>query len=448
MIAVSLAALAMLAGFPSPAIDADSGQGRPTRSLFKDYFPKPSGTNGYEEYLNAADLIDTDEFRAFSRYEEEAKSAPWVDEDGKPMPKPPLPPGVRENSTLLEIRRAWVQRFGRVLDLVAAGNLKPAFDPRTDFDFETTFPELAKFKNIAKFMAMAAEVRFADGSPKAGTDLLLDALKFGDSLAGRSMIHTLVSTAIASIVFAGFERNLPRLSEKDCLRVRAEVDALLSRPSAAARTYQSEGAMLQRSLGRMKLEDFRDSLDVYTDDEDVASRLKNITPAQWDRIRQDVSARVGAHYQELARRLSSGETHWRAARDFAEEEEEASSGRAVGPDSRPEDLLADTIQLISTGFIDVSARSRTQMRLLRLHALVLGFQWHHGRLPSSLAEAVPESEQVDPIIDKPFQYELIPGGYRLFSRGLGNVGIVELKYSRPQVGEGRLNDPPIHLVLR
>jgi hypothetical protein len=103
--------------------------------------------------------------------------------------------------------------------------------------------------------------------------------------------------------------------------------------------------------------------------------------------------------------------------------------------------LVNSIVPVSSQGGAASLRSRTQMRLLRLHAWVLAYRWEHDRLPARLADAVPQDSLVDPVNGQPFEYTITEGGYKLHSLGRDGTGEIALRYKIPPQKPGP-NDPP------
>lgn len=155
--------------------------------------------------------------------------------------------GVNKLSPL-EVRREAVQRFGRALDLVALGNAKPVFEPRTELNLTTSFPELAGFKQITKFAVLASSVYAADGRTDLATKTLLDQLTFGDNFGRGVMISNLVGIAVSAIAIRAFEDLFPRMSLRDMDAVSVTVAGLLARRPSAIDTMAAEAVFTSAAV--------------------------------------------------------------------------------------------------------------------------------------------------------------------------------------------------------
>lgn len=443
-----LAAVVSFGVLVSGPATAISGAQETPESLFRKYFPKPTGTNGFEEYLQAADIAQSPAFAShsafFARIVAEAAGQPPIDDEtGRPLPWPPAPAGLSPSSSQLDVQRQWVKACGRILDLVKTGNTKPAFDPRATFDFESTFPELSKFRSVARFLSMAAYVRFADGSSASGTDALLQALRFADAVGGLTMIHTLVQIAMQAIVMTQFSECLPQLSESDAKRIVADVGALLSRPSSLASALERERTMMLEGIIKAKPSELIELFGLSFDESEAQSAdfVKRLNSNQWQQVKAIVTSRLGRTYDQALQCLRGPETQWAAMMESTAGIEPEPPKSVSSLDDVADHVVDAAVPSLAQLFVS-AARIRTQLRLLRLHGMLIGFRWHHRRLPARLADAVGPGDLNDPFSGEPFQYQLLAGGYRLFSKGFANTGEIELRYQRPVSSGSDPNDPP------
>ncbi len=427
-------------------------------SISKRVNPNPTGANGYEEYLFAADIIDSEPFKKFDEWDAYRqivrKGGPWdrVDDDGKRVPPPKAPGRLDVESTNLDVRKAKVKTFERIFDLVRAGNNKEVYDPNIQWNLESLFPQYAGFKGVAKLMATGAYVSFAEGRSSEGTERLLSAMTFALKFADGPLICELVSIACQAIVLAEFELHLGSLSEPDCQQIVRFMRATLRKASNAARCFRNEQRGIVSSLEKALAKP--DSVATYFGQDSDDAYLKELgamTPEQLSQVRVRVMESIGTHFEKLIAVASGPESGWIRP---------ISDPPIVDPNTvqkwTPEvvaDSLTGALLPVFGQAMQAEARIRTQLRLLLLHALVLEYRWQEGSLPTKLSEAVSASELTDPITGKEFRYEL-PGrhGYRLYSAGFGDSGEIELKYRRPASGpesplrEDGDNPPPGLLV--
>lgn len=86
----------------------------------------------------------------------------------------------------------------------------------------------------------------------------------------------------------------------------------------------------------------------------------------------------------------------------------------------------------SEELFDPALRTRTQLRLLKLHAEIQKFRWQHGRLPAQLGEVTSDPGEVDPLTGEAFSYQQQPHGYKLVSKGTRQTGEIDLSPPKAQ----------------
>src|ERR1044071_6387605 len=137
-----------LMAFPQQAVGA-------YEDIFREFFPSPTGQNGYEELVKAGDVIK--------------ESALWKT----------MEPRMGE-LTLAEQRQLMSDpAVRRALDLMRLGIRKPVITPHKNGDDETRFPELSRFRSVARLLSIEMYVQLADGKVSQAIDTLADTLRFG-----------------------------------------------------------------------------------------------------------------------------------------------------------------------------------------------------------------------------------------------------------------------------
>lgn len=391
-----------------------------------------TGKNGYEDYVSAAIALDSARHRNFLRWEQyhanRQREARFKVEPSLEESIPPAPAGLTLNSTLLEVRREYQRLFGGFIEHVKAGNLKPVFDPRENYDVNTLFPEFARFKEVIRSMGKVAYVQFADGNSNAGTTTLLEALKFSRNVSRVGpIIGNLVGTAMQSIILAEFEKSLDKVSHRDAQRILVMTNQLLSDPEPLIASLETE----RKSYAENKAM-YTDDLDEFLPEDDpIHQKMKSLDSASRRKVFELAQAKVSRYLQTMADTLKQGDAKWLSFRD------DWSSG--VSPESKEFaslEELADAFAVETTPVfsqvLQSAAKSKTQLRLLHLHAYVIKFRWEHDRLPDKLEEAVPAKQTIDPFSNSAFVFE--PQGYfgyRLYSSGFLKMGVIELRYRKP-----------------
>jgi hypothetical protein len=416
-------------------------------SLYRKYFPNPNGDNAYEEYFQAADLVQSASFQAFAQFaarlDQEQRGTPPLDQRGKPLPWPNPPPGLSRDSTYLEVRREWVKRFRRLADLIKAGNVKPALDPRTVADGPNAVPKMIALMDAAKFLATVAYVDYADGGSQAGTEDLLQDLAFASALGGGTMLHTLCEYAIQGIVVDEFARDLSQISEPGAKRIIAAVERL-QKPG----TSLSSALEASRRAIPSRFEFLRDpdtalsKVEKGGPEEQQLKFVAAMTPSERTALAETITSRMNRLFDKLLWVAKGSESGWL----------QESCLEAPGPELRapskwssPDDVADYVVSLWNVSRASLfrhALLARTRIRLLRLHAQVILYRWHHRQLPMTLKDVASEADRFDPSNGKEFKYQLVPSGYRLTSEGFKDTGEIELQGADQAPVRNAANPPP------
>lgn len=395
-------------------LTAQTSEFRRPEPLFPQVFQQPTGRNGFEDYIRAADVVHDGQFGA-------AWEVVRAISNGQRRPER-MPAWLSAAETPLEMRRLILQRYGRALDLMTVGHTKPAFDPRT-INSETLFTELAPMRNLGRLASIRARTEFASGNPNGAVAAWANGLTMANRIPTSSLITSLVKIAIKSELLADVQSQLSLVSESGLRQLEIVATNVLS-DNDMNRAVKQEALFVEDYLRRLNQND--EPIDDDLDTDATREFLKLPRPER-DWIAQRVRDLVERDSRQILDRLSLPESEW----DFTDLEQEI-------PESAPLErrLVGDFTPLYSQ-FAAAVARIRTQFRLLKLHASVQRFRWHFDRLPKSLAEAG-VSDARCPLSQKPFVFELQGDSYTLASEGGLGSGRIELRYTRPrgQTGAG------------
>lgn len=386
----------------------------PPQPIFGQVVANPTGRNGYEDYVLAADIMIQPKVR-------DAEDAVYA----QPRLLSPL-----------AAKRAWVAAAKRALDLVRAGNAKPIFNPRSKMNGAPLFPEFAGFKQIAKLFTAEARVRFADGDTGGATQSIVDCLTFSDRIGHFVEIGSLVSIACTSIILAEVEADLRVLSQRDAQALAVAADAMLQKPVAMIDGVKGETQLLDSCIDAA-IADVTKHVGDQADGSEAAaiwskfsSELQGLSPSQLRSLKGQVADGIRSRLNGILATLQGPETGWTAGESA---------------DQAPVDLRDFLVQIMLPVYgpgMNSAARSRTQLRLLRLHGAIISFLWEWHRLPKQLGELQDPAIIDDPIAGKPFHYEVKGvSSYDLWSDGWGDTGKVELRYRRA-AGTGTQDDGP------
>jgi len=139
-------------------------------SYLKQVIPEPTGNNGYEEYLQAADIVNSKAFKDFKAW----NSAPVGRRDTM------APSGLSESSSALARKIYEVRTFGSALKLIAAGNAKS-----TSRGPREMMTELSRFRDLTQLGIDASYVAYAKGDWKGGRSDCDHIVMFVNGLLGR-----------------------------------------------------------------------------------------------------------------------------------------------------------------------------------------------------------------------------------------------------------------------
>ncbi len=423
-------------------------------SLYSRVVEHPNPNNGYEDYLRAADIVQSGNAGAYlgwskADYEDRLarKTASVADGSGWSASEEAGLKLAKELHDLdyLGVQRRFVGAFGRALTTVYAGNEKAVWNPREKQDSASLFPEYASFKSVAKLFAADAYVHFADGDSKGATAELLQGYTFACRIGGSNLISELVSIACRSIILAAFDGQLARLSQKDAQQLIAYADAALEQPNSYSKALASERDMSIASIDLL----LKNPATLAGGDSPPGGSLDavaKLSPRDREAARTGLANGISEFYAKLIGRLDEDESTWASAKDNDD----------LPPMPASVNSVQDLVDVLVRVFLPVHEqatkavlKARSQLRLLDLHGRVIDFRWKHNRLPAELSDAVPEKLIHDPMGIGPFRYELTADGYRLYSKGLPGTGPIELKYRKqpglpaddgtipPSAGKGR-----------
>lgn len=404
------------------------------KSAFGQVILHPTGANGYEEYVKAADLVANPAVAQFGAYESFLQQ---VEAGQKPDDVPNLPAGITPEMTLLEVQREHVRRCAASIDVIDRGNGKQVFDPRGQMDVNTLFPEFAEMRALARFATVDMCVCLSDGQPSRATSIATTMLTMRGKLPPTTLISELVGIAIDGILLGAISDNTDHFSERDWEKFIPVAEARLSYCGLKDVMTAEMRFELQTSETLRKGNVFTaDGLGSGDDSEsqDFAKAYNALSPGQRGRLTDAVQAQIRGKFSEILERYSGPEKTWVPAE---------TPNEAVKFNGSLDSMTAAFVDILSPTFAAAAAaevRDRTQIRLLKLHALIQIFRWHHGHLPVKLEQAAPK-DSIDPLTDEAYIYEPSGTGYKLASKGIPQTGEIQLRYSRPKGGTQGPADP-------
>lgn len=324
---------------------------------FPTLFPSPTNNNGYEEWVQAADLIQNN-----------AKVAALLDQPDAPLS---LKRQVLDDPAVAQ-----------ALQLVRLGVNKQVFSPRASVDENTPLPELSSFRQLARLLSTEQYVDFADGRVDAAIGSLRVGLAFGYRIQTDSLISGLVGVAIDSIVLKEFSRHLDQLSVYHCNDVRRIVEDFLDAENPAVHLLALEKSYALKMLdarrsdpnGLLALMKTIGAGSAPTEDTNVATVQAYLTdhPGDANALLDDARQRVSALYDQTLLNLRLPLAQRKPLKIDQADSPGAALFRVVTVD--PQKIL------------DKYTRDQAQLRLLGVHVLIHRYGWDHNALPGSLTD--------------------------------------------------------------
>ncbi len=381
--------LALLAaGAPSllaGAIAAQEARPPEAADLFRQVIPNPTGKNGYEDLVLAAQL--------YSR----SRHKPAVDQG---------------RLTLTERRRVLADAsLRRVQQLIRQGISRPVTSPREKLDFTTLLPEFAHFRSLARLLMIEQYVLLADGRIPDAIQASRVFLRFAQVIQTDTLISGLVGIAISSMGIRGLGDHLDQLSFRDCDLLYRTCLEWLAQPTALPRMIETEqragreflATMAQqfraRGLGFLK--------DMGLDSPDAASqdllRRAQADPLFLDNLARDSARRLDRFYDDL--RVELRKPLWEQKLP------------EVGEDGSFAATLARQFLPAFTSVVHRYGEAAARVRILGCHAAIRRYRWETQSPPATLAGLRLGDLAIDPFNGAPLQYEVRGTRYRLSSVG-------------------------------
>jgi len=401
----------------------------PPKTLFQQYIKEPTGNSAFEDYLRAADALNTPEYLEMGR----AINILQGYYPGETDIENKLPDWAKNKSSL-DIERMRVAKFEPVLKWIEEGNRKPLAIPADCQDPLMPMQWLARYKTISKFSASAARVHLADDDPAGAARILSEDLKFAQKIRSANLISDLVGIACQSIDLAVIEVNLTNFGESDWSLLIDTADEFLRELPPLAAAYPKEltsyPAMIRTAIKEASEFDPSQQTDEFdpNDYSKVAPEIKKMSPDQREQLAKDTYAFVAQQINESVKALSLPEGKW----PWPDQPQPTPPSPLIG-------AMSDASTPVMEQVFVAEARNRVQIRLFLLHGLIQSYRWRNNRLPRTLDELGEKNAILDQLAGGKFMYEIDGPAYHLFSRGRGDTQKIELR-RRTSTSAGR-GDP-------
>ena len=384
-------------------------------SMYEKIVPNPTGANGYEEYLRAADIAALPEFSNYDRWLSNPRGGNSSVEIDKPVDVDPKDPD-------LTVRRKWADRFRACCDLISNGNRKAVADPRGIIKVDTLFPEMARFRALARFEAVSAHVSFADGQTGQGIRHIEDAVIFGNKISGSILIGRLVGIACDAISFVELDDHWAQLSVSDAEELQRFFGSQLSEPSRLVESIRAERRATHTAIDQLFANPDEFASLMYDDDKEkaLAGSLSKLSANDAQGAQSATNAAIDAYYDSILTILNGPEAGWFSLKDLGDAE------NSDDPKLPLATRLANLVMPTMSAVLVAESRDRTRMRLAYLTAKAVDFRWIMGRLPDRIEDFTTPSERTDPTSGRAFRYRRDGPWFRITREAKDALGGVSL----------------------
>jgi len=393
-----------------------------------------TGTNGYEEYLDAGTLVNrvsVDIDTAPTREDQEAvelrirraeaqiraaktEEERWEAELELSSARAELQ-RIRPlvGTTLIQRQRALVEGNRQIWELVRKGNAKVVRNPRSEYKWDTLIPELAAFRKLIRFARQKAAYEFASGRGDLAVETLTEAYIFTSNVPASSLIFHLSKGAMFAILHRALDQWLPSLPSRGLDRLEAAVAWPLGTIDALT-AYENEMDFVTGVVSAV----INDPHERYDLDEDAIREIRALSDAQRKSIVQLATARF-RQYRQLARQIfSQPESTWPTASiDLPSDKS----------------LNAVISEMLMPAFLpgNLEARLRAQARVGILSIRAVRHRWETGSFPRQISDFVSAEDAKDPLSGKSFELISRGTGIEIRSPGVPSTGPIGLTYRPP-----------------
>jgi hypothetical protein len=403
--------------------DPPVAAGKIKAPVFPEIFPQPTGQNGYEDIIAAADLI---------------RENPLLDTATTP------------DATLAQKQAALSDpACQQALTRLRLGLTKPLQSPRQKGESSSNIlHEMLYLGRLGKLLGVEEYVLAAAGRTGVAINSLQDAFHLTDAIRTDGNFPGLYAAHIDMDCLDVLACHMGQWSLYDCERILSLVQERLKAVADPGRVVlegerRRELARLDEQLTYMESLNRSNVAQANLNGEESIETLNQ----SWLALGADTATHRAA-FAEIRRQLNGYFDQVEERSPFLPdtttstensppigEEVSGSTPKAVGPsvtDARIQTFVhawfrvtLSDLSRIRTSF----ARYEVVLRLMGTHAMIRRYRWETGRLPTDLTR-LPMLLTTDPYADAPFHYEVDSdgGGYTLSSVG-------------PTTGHGAQHDP-------
>ena len=392
---------------------------KPPKSVYAEIVKNPTGENGYEDYLRAADALNDPGFAEMTRVIDQVR----LTANRPPSTGDPIPDWASGKS-VLDLERIRASKYEVLLNWIKDGNSKRVYDPRESHTPATIYRELAYFKRIVRFGCSVARVHFADDDPAGATTILVDEFEFAHNIRQKTSNSDLAGIACESIVFAALEPRLSAIGEGSWSQITDIARRALTMKPPFIQAIPTEKKLQADFMRELFKDPKKWANDWGFTDAEAIGKLQAMPSDKRRDLEQKMEAKNNEMFDNWGLILEKPESEWML------DEPPADPSDSITPEMFANGL-ADMLVMPGPQILHAEARNRTQIRLLYLHGLIQEFRMKYDQLPKDLDELKTPAATYDPLSKTKFVYEINGANYELYSKGAGDTGRIDLKWRRP-----------------
>ncbi len=352
-------------------------------SVFETLFPSPTGQNGLEELVRAAELLG------------KSRTGQSIDQ--------------AQNPTLSELQ-TWFADLGvrQAVAWMRQGLKKPVRSPHAALTSATLFPELALLRRLGRLLRHQSHLAFAEGRHADAMRTTEDSLRLGYVACYDSLIGGMVGVAILSLSLNATMRHRQRWSAPDCDRLLRLSREWLDAPNPFDSLWAGERQFFEDQMVLLE-KDPKEFLDNFSLEDSSLESQKII-----ETLKGDSAGRVRVAGQLRQRYDESLAQQRRFINDPSQEIPKEKPGFSAI------DILMNEIGpsfgQVGSRFVEV----RIKIQLLGVHGAIQRYFWEKNQYPENL-NALKLGEFIfDPCTRQPLSYRKIDDRYELSSAGLSD----------------------------
>lgn len=406
------------------------GQGTHLEPAFPLLFERYSGQNGYEDYVKGGDrLLD----ETFGVLRDLVSSA-----------KPNYPAGDRrleiaaqfEGKNRIDLFGLMADQYGKALDFVKAGNLKPSLNPHLVQGTQVRACEFEGFMRLGVLGQAVSYHSFSAGKSSVGTTQWLNSLEFSLRAPAGPTVLLMAGLLNSDRLFDVFETAHYGIALKDLARISDKIAQLQELPLPLAATIKENEKWHIAAVDRI----LNDPRVVGTSTENMVQDgldyrpLAAMNAAEKKRFANAMRAAISSRIEAEISQLKGDDKSL-----LEEPAYQAPVAAGDSPEGLAEKWASDTLVSSTTSLRRRYAILHQRLRLVRLHCAVLEYRWQNAKMPASLTDVAPAESTMDPLTGKPFEYAASKDGtYLLMSKGVPKIGDIDLIHGTPQLKESDL----------